>query len=402
MNPQAPHRPVAAAASDAFRLRLDLRDEAAAGPLAGTTFAVKDMFDLAGLVTGGGTPDWLATHAPARETAPCVVACLRAGARLIGVTIADEMAFSITGENAHYGTPLNPAAPDRVPGGSSSGSASVTASGLVDFALGTDTAGSIRVPASYCGIFGIRPTHGRISTQGVMPLSPSFDTVGWFARDGGLLERVGRVLLGDNDACGQPIRRLLLLDDAFELLDPEVRAPLERAAEELAATLAPISRTTLSSEGYADWLACFNALRPPEIWAIYGDWITRTQSRFSPQIAARFEAVKRAAHADTTAARRFRAAIQEKAAPMLGDGSAFLLPTVPSIAPLKGTPAAATQALRENTFRLTCISPLLGTPEVSLPLATADGCPIGLSLIGPRGGDASLLRAAAQLTPRRG
>ena len=228
-----------------------------------------------------------------------------------------------------------------------------------------------------------------------MPLSPSFDTVGWFARDGGLLERVGKVLLGENDAGGQPIRRLLLLDDAFELLDPEVRAPLERAAEELAATIAPISRTTLSSEGYADWLACFNALRPPEIWAIYGDWITRTQPRFGPEIAARFEAVKRTAHADTTA-RCARAAIQEKRRECLRRER---FPAhCPNDAPLKGTPAAATQAPRKHVsfdVHLTVIGNARGLCRWR-PQTVARSA----SLVGPTGGDASL--RGGTTNPRRG
>jgi amidase len=171
---------------------------AATGPLAGLTFAAKDLFDVAGYVACAGNPDWLRTHAPAGKTAPVVQTLLEAGATLMGKTVTDELAFSMSGENIHYGTPINPAAPARIPGGSSSGSASATASKLVDFALGTDTSGSIRVPASYCGLFSLRPTHGRISCQGVIPLAPSFDTVGWVARDATLLQRIGEVLLADH------------------------------------------------------------------------------------------------------------------------------------------------------------------------------------------------------------
>src|SRR6266542_391068 len=128
---------------------------AALGPLAGLTFAAKDLLDIVGYVVCAGNPDWLRTHAPAEKTAPVVQALLEAGATLVGKTITDELAFSMSGENIHYGTPLNPAEPERIPGGSSSGSASATASRLVDFALGTDTSGSIRVPASYCGLFSM-------------------------------------------------------------------------------------------------------------------------------------------------------------------------------------------------------------------------------------------------------
>src|SRR6201997_2268337 len=153
------------------------------GPLAGLDFAVKDLIDVAGHITGGGNPDWLRTHAAAARSAPVVEKLLAAGAALRGKTITDELAFSLEGGNAHYGTPLNPACPDRIPGGSSSGSASAVAARLVDFALGTDTGGSVRVPASFCGLFGFRPTHNAIPLTGVVPFAPSYDTIGWFASD---------------------------------------------------------------------------------------------------------------------------------------------------------------------------------------------------------------------------
>ena len=379
----------------ALRLRLDIRDSrVVAGPLQNMTFAVKDMFDLAGLVTGGGNPDWLASHDPAEVTAPAVQACLAAGAHLIGVAIADEMAFSPFGENVHYGTPLNPAAPERVPGGSSSGSASATAGGLVDFALGTDTAGSVRIPASYCGIYGLRPTHGRIPAEGVMPLAPSFDTVGCFARDAALLQRVGRALLVGGEDEARPIRRLLLLEEAFDLADDAARPALEAAAGRVADCLAPVERITLSDQHYGDWLVHFNTLRPPEIWAALGDWITQTQPKFGAATANRFAAVEAAAGADTTAAKAFRAAVQDQAAALLGDDGLFLLPTVPTVAPLKGRDLNAAKSLRENTFRLSGIAAMLGFPEVTIPLVKVDGCPMGLSLMGPPMSEATLLQAA--------
>ncbi len=165
------------------------------GRLSGLTFAVKDLFDLAGTTTSFGNPDWAATHAPAVATAPVVLALLQAGARLAGKTKTQELAYGLTGENIWHGTPTNPAAPARFPGGSSCGSAAAVAGGLVDFALGSDTGGSVRIPASYCGLFGIRPTHGAISLAGACPLAPSFDTPGWFTRSASLLTGVGEVLL---------------------------------------------------------------------------------------------------------------------------------------------------------------------------------------------------------------
>jgi amidase len=378
----------------ALRLQVDIAPSGQ-GPLSGLTFAVKDMFDVAGIVTGGGSPDWLASHAPAARTAPSAQACLDAGARLTGIAIADELAFSPFGENVHYGTPRNPRAPDRVPGGSSSGSASATAGGLVDFALGGDTAGSVRIPASWCGLFGMRPTHGRISLDGVMPLAPSFDTVGWFAPDGAMLARVGRFFFDDP---APPIRRVLWLADAFALADgPKV---LEQAATRLVDQLGAEVRRIDFGEGqkdFADWLAAFNALRPREIWAALGPWIREAHPQFGAKTAARFAAVEQAAAADTSKAQAFRDAGRRKVADLLGGDGVLLLPTVPTIAPKKGIGDAEAPALRERIFRLTCLSSMLGFPEVTLPRATVEGCPMGLSLLAPQGGDAMLLAAAAKV-----
>src|SRR5262245_33450969 len=203
---------------------------AASGPLAGTTFVAKDLYDVRGWRTGGGNPDWERTHEPATETAPAVVRLLEAGASLIGKSCTDELAFSLDGINVHYGTPLNPRFPDRLPGGSSSGSVSAVAAGLCDFALGSDTSGSIRVPASYCGVYGFRSSHGAVAIDGVVPLAPAFDTVGWLARDARMLARSGRVLLGHEGAlAASGFTALHVVDDAFALVDPRHAAGLEGA-----------------------------------------------------------------------------------------------------------------------------------------------------------------------------
>lgn len=159
---------------------------AARGPLAGLSCAVKDMFDIAGERTGGGSPEWLADAKPARRHAEAVRRVLAAGAAISGKTVCDEFFFSVTGANAHYGTPVNPRAPGRLPGGSSSGSAVAVAAGACDIALGSDTGGSVRVPAAFNGIYGIRPTHGRVDARGAMAMAPSFDSIGWFAASAGL------------------------------------------------------------------------------------------------------------------------------------------------------------------------------------------------------------------------
>ena len=171
---ESPHDPLGAFCRDNHVER----DGASNGVLKGLSFGVKDVFHISGRRTGFGHPDWLRTHSPADVTAVAVQRLLDAGARIAGITCTDELTYSPTGENMHYGTPINPIAPDRVPGGSSSGSVSAVAGGLVNFALGTDCGGSVRLPASYCGVLGMRPTHGRVPLDGAIPFGPSFDVAG--------------------------------------------------------------------------------------------------------------------------------------------------------------------------------------------------------------------------------
>src|ERR1700756_1293839 len=198
----------------------------AGGPLSGLTFAAKDLFDVAGHPTGAGNPDWARSNPVPTRHAWAVQRLLDAGATLVGKTITDEVSLGIVGENAFYGTPVNPRAPSRVPGGSSSGSAAAVAAGLCDTALGTDTGGSVRVPASFCGLYGIRPTHGRLDLSGMLPQAPSSDTTGWFARDAETFARVSAVLLGEAIP-GELPTRLVIASDAFAIAGPETAAALE-------------------------------------------------------------------------------------------------------------------------------------------------------------------------------
>jgi amidase len=254
----------------------------AAGPMNGLTFAVKDLIDVAGTRTGGGNPDWLKSHAPATTSAPAVAALLAAGATLNGKTVTDELAFGLEGVNAHYGTPINPACPDRIPGGSSSGSGVAVAAGLVDVALGTDTGGSVRVPASFLGIFGFRPTHGAVSVDGVIPFSPSYDTVGWFARNMTTLSLAGDALLPKADAV--PIRKFRLVRDAFAMADPDVSAMLRSRCEALG-----ISDEITLFDGVPDqWLECYRVVQCAGIWQSLGPWISSTQPLFGDAAASRF------------------------------------------------------------------------------------------------------------------
>ena len=368
---------------------------AGTGPLAGLTFAAKDIYDVAGHKTGFGSPDWLATHEAATTTAPIVQQLLAAGANLVGKTHTDELTYSLTGENFHYGTPFNVKAPGRVPGGSSSGSAAAVAAGLVDFALGSDTGGSVRAPASFCGLYGIRPTHGRVSLAGACPLAQSFDTAGWFARSGALLERVGAVLLGETAT--KSGGRLLLAEDAFGLLGVRVAGALQPALGRVTALLGEAQPVTVSEEGLAQWFDVFRTLQAGEIWAQHGAWVTATQPKLGPGVKQRFEwaAMVTQDAIRTAAAQRERIASRLDA--LLADDAILVMPTVPDIAPPVNAPPASTDDFRARAMGLLCIAGLARLPQVNLPLATLDGCPLGLSLVAGRGNDALLLALAARL-----
>jgi amidase len=366
----------------------------AAGPLAGLTFAAKDIFDVAGFVTGCGNPDWAHTHEAAPRHAPTVQALLDAGAELIGKTVTDELAYSLNGQNFHYGTPTNVNAPGRIPGGSSSGSAAAVAGGLADTALGSDTGGSIRTPASYCGLFGLRPTHDRITLEGVMPLAPSFDTVGWFARDAATLRRVGSVLLGgEGDA--RRWRRLLLAEDAFALAVPAAQAALAPLVERLQQRLAPAEKVrALGEDSPQDWMWRFRHIQAREIIGIHGAWIAATRPAFGPEIQERFDWAAGVTEDQAAPARALREVFARRLAGLLGDDALLCLPTAPGIAPLCSSTADQMIEHRKAVLSLTAIAGLSRLPQITLPLARVEGCPLGLSLIAPSGGDEDLLAFA--------
>ena len=365
------------------------------GPLAGSTFAAKDIIDVAGRITGCGNPDWARTHSAAPAHAPVVQALLDAGARLAGKTITDELAFSLNGQNAHYGTPANANAPGRICGGSSCGSASAVAAGLVDFALGSDTGGSVRVPSSYCGLFGLRPTHGRVSLAGVMPLAPSFDTLGWMSRDAGLLRRVGEALLGAPADEAPPPAGLLIAEDAFALLDEGLAESLAPWLARLEARLGPARRVAAGgADGLVAWKDRFRALQAREIWMTHGAWVEAVRPSFGPDVAERFAWVRTVPGAEADEAGEARGTLRARLDELLGEDRLLCLPSVPGIAPLVEASPEDLRRHRDRVLSLTCVAGLSGLPQVSLPLAQGAGCPLGLSLMGPRGGDLALLAFA--------
>lgn len=364
--------------------RLTMRPTAA-GPLNGLTFAVKDLIDVAGTRTGGGNPDWLKAQQPAATSAPAVTALLNAGATLNGKTITDELAFGLEGTNAHYGMPVNPVCPDRIPGGSSSGSGVAVAAHLVDFALGTDTGGSVRVPSSFVGVFGFRPTHGAVSLEGVIPFSPSYDTVGWFARDMTTLSRVGDVLLPKADVV--PIRKLVLVRDAFALADPDVSAMLRSRCEALG-----VSDEITLFEGAADeWLECYRVVQCAGIWQALGPWIDSAQPRFGEAVAQRFAEASSITPAEIGRWTPIRASLAARVRATLGDGVGLVVPTAPRVALRRNAAPSEFSDFYPRALTLTSIAGHAGLPQISVPAGRVDGCPVGLSIVASPGHDRALL-----------
>jgi amidase len=374
-------------------------DGAPSGPLAGLAFAAKDNFDVAGFVTGAGNPDWLRTHPPATRTATAVKRLLDAGARLAGKTIMDELAFGSVGENRHYGTPANPAAPGRVPGGSSSGSASAVAGGAVDFALGTDSACSVRLPASLCGLYGIRPTHGRVSVEGVVPLSPSLDTVGWLARSGEVLRRVGRVLLEPAPPAPPPAR-VLVPDDALALARPEVVQALSPAIDRVAAAIGAVEHVSIGEPGTERAVERFllrSAVRQVhEVWACHGEWIESARPDSAVLSRDNLRVGAEATAEQIADAIREWEALRAWIRAGIPPGSVVVLPTAIDVAPLRGLSIEERARFTRQSLTLLSIAVLGGLPQVSVPAARVDGLPVGLSLVGAPGADERLLEIAAR------
>jgi len=366
------------------------------GPLAGLTFAAKDIFDVAGHVTGGGNPDWKATHEAAESTASAVQILVDAGATLVGKTHTVELTRGIFGENPHYGPPTNPRAPGRDPGGSSSGSAAAVAGDLVDFALGSDTLGSVRIPSSNCGLYGMRTTHGRIPLDGMMRQAPSYDTVGWFARDAKLFARVGSVLLRNGSVSQRP-SRLLVAEDAFDLADESVVRALRPFVDVIATMIGTSATERLAPTGLAGWHHQQMILQNREAWNSVKKWVDRVNPRMSYMVAHRYALAATISDAEIEAAIAERSAIRARMGDVLEDGVVVCLPTTAMPARPLFEPISKRLAVQEAPYSLVTIASAIGAPQISLPLADVGGLPIGLSLMGPRGSDEMLMDLACEV-----
>jgi amidase len=385
--------------SDPFVARLRIAG-APGGPLAGLTFAAKDLFDVAGHPTGGGNPDWARQHPVPTRHAWAVQRLLDAGATLIGKTVTDEVSLGILGENPFDGTPLNPRAPDRVPGGSSSGSASAVAQGLCDVALGTDTGGSVRVPASFCGLYGIRPTHGRLDLRGMLPQAPSSDTTGWFARDAATFARVSEVLLDEPPAAVLPTR-LIVAVDAFGLADADTAAALQPLVTKLSGLVRETREELLTPPGLSAWSRAQRTLQPAEAWQTFKDWLDRDNPRLQFSVARGLVLAAAIPESERQWAALMRAEARARLAWLLPPGTILCMPTTPFPAPRKGQSLTTLEPLRARISCLTAHGGLTGVPQVSLPGSTVEGLPVGLSILGARGSDASLVAVARALEDRR-
>ena len=375
--------------SNAF---LSLRDimvpNAPSGPLAGLRLAVKDVLDVEGYPTGGGALDF--SPRPERTTASCVRALLAAGAHFVGKTVTDELAFSLMGANDHFPRPRNWAAPTRFTGGSSCGSAAAVGANEADIALGTDTGGSIRAPASFCGLVGLRGTHGRIPTEGCLPLAPSFDTVGWFATSFAVYRQVAAVLEPEGKEEPRSWRPLRCGALDTLLTEPGTGAEFDRmalAVEDIVGRSEPFDL----GAGPDDLAWAFRALQAVEAWAMHGPFVERSGRAMNPDVRQRFEWARTVTPAMFGKAMTLRSAFAAWMTDELGRDGLLVLPTVPGPAPLLGSDGAMLEDYRQGAVRLLAMAGLAGVPQLTLPLGTVDGAPFGLSLIGPHGSDGALL-----------
>jgi amidase len=370
---------------------------ARSGPLKGLTLGVKDLFDVAGYPTSAGSPHILAMSGIKTKHAPVVQKLLDAGARFVGKTITDELAFSLNGKNAHFGSPINGAAKSRITGGSSSGSAAAVSNGLCDIALGTDTGGSVRGPANHCGLYGLRPTHGRISLKGAHDLAPSFDTCGWLTRDAATFAKVADVLLGKDRKPLPAKPRLLIAEDCFALLDEPVRKALQPAIAKLEKLYGRATPITAAPGGFERLYWAFRRVQGSEAWATDGEMIDRHKPPLGPGVAERFAYSKGLTKAEVRDSIKIREEYTAMLAALLGKDGVVILPTMADIAPLVSQPESELETYRNKTLNLLCLSGLSRLPQLSMPLAKRDGAPLGLSIMGPAGSDRSLVRMAEEI-----
>ena len=372
----------------------------AAKPLSGLGLAVKDLFDVEGLPTAAGNPDWLATHSVPKSTNSCVANMLEAGATFKGKTITDELAYSLHGQNKHYETLVNPIAPAHIPGGSSSGSAVAVSAHLADIGLGTDTGGSIRVPSSYQGLWGLRTTHGVVACDNMVALAPSFDTVGWMTRDLDTLAKVADVCLESatqTDIPNEPrlgIATHLFEQTAHKSLCKTWLKALEDNNNCIALPEARLNLNTLQTA------ATFRTLQGNEIWQQHGEWIENTQPDIANDIMVRLDWCKTITTQDVEQAKAQQTVVINHLNTLFEEVDVLVVPTTPGVAPRCDADDTTLANDRNALLAFTAVAGLAGLPQLHLPLFTLHNAPCGLSLVGKKGNDLALLALAKTLTNR--
>ncbi|HJM03835.1 MAG TPA: amidase family protein, partial [Arenicellales bacterium] len=304
----------------------------------------------------------------------------------------------ILGENKFDGTPQNPTCPGRVPGGSSAGSAVAVAGNYCDFALGTDTGGSVRVPASFCGIYGIRPTQGRLDLSGMVPQAPSSDTAGWFSHSAKTLARVGQILYKADIPERLP-KRLLIAHDAFASSDDTVQAALAPKLKRLSELFDEVTEVDMAPDGLVQWSKAQRTIQPTEGWHTFNKWIDQHNPRMSYTVARNLFLASQISQSDLDAAQLVKQQAITRMKTLLPHGTLLCLPTTPFCAPKVGLPVHQTDHLRTQISVLCCHGGLTGVPQVSIPGGTVgeDHAPVGLSIVAGHNYDTDLLAVALAL-----
>ncbi|KAH0723879.1 hypothetical protein KY289_006923 [Solanum tuberosum] len=384
--------------------------------LSGLSFAIKDNIDVKEYVTGFGSPAWKRMHEVATKTAMVVTALLKNGSTCVGKTIMDEFGLGITGENVHYGTPTNPKLPSHIPGGSSSGSAVAVAAELVDFALGTDTTGCIRVPVAFCGVFGFRPSHGAVSTIGVLPVSQSLDCIGWLARDPSVLHRVGHVLLQIPSIEPKRTRCFVIADDLFQLCNvPKQKTVyvVTKVIEKLSGYQTPkhlnlgqyiasnvpslkgfIEQSTIQQNGMSTLRALSSVmflLQRYEFNTNYEEWMKSVKPRLGSQVTNHIAAAVTLAPENIKVLYKVRTEMRVAMQNLLKNDGILVLPTIAD-PPLKLKSRKGLSAeVHDRAFALLGIASMSGCCQAAIPFGEHDNYPISLSFIASHGTDKFLL-----------
>ena len=364
------------------------------GNLKNLKFVLKDMCDIKNIKTSCGNPDFYKACEPAKKHAEFLSNILSEGAILEGITICDEFFYSVIGENSHYGTPKNLNAPNCVPGGSSSGSAAALTTDLFDFSIGSDTGGSVRVPASFCGLLGIRPTHGRIKSNGVYPMAPSFDTIGWFSNNIKTFQKIGEVLLDKNENENITFNQFVIAEDLLELVDTDIKNQFDSYYKELHPNIKHRRLSKFSKSEIAD---NFRILQAGEIKEHVIPWIEKNKPKISLEINSRIEMASEILPLEIDAAKTFRQEIISEINNSLPEGDIAIFPTTPFSAPKCGQSDQDLGSDRKKIMEMTSIAGMTSRPQISIPKFKGKTGPVGISILGWQNSDEILLNKLSEI-----